>query len=57
MTWLWLAPWKGALHDSAQHTYGVLANGSERVMEYWKNENLTPIFYNLEQKPSRFSDA
>jgi hypothetical protein len=27
------------------------------VMEYWKNENPTPIFCNLEQKPSRFSDA
>jgi hypothetical protein len=27
------------------------------VMEYWKNENPTPIFCNLEQKPSRSSDA
>jgi hypothetical protein len=26
-------------------------------MEYWKNENPTPIFGNLEQRPSRFSDA
>jgi hypothetical protein len=27
------------------------------VMEYWKNENPTPIFCDLEQKPSGFSDA
>jgi hypothetical protein len=63
-TWLWFAPWKGALHDSA--LLNILmecwpparrAYGSERVMEYWKNENPTPIFCNLEQRPSRFSDA
>jgi len=47
-TWLWFAPWKGALYDSA------LLN---ILMEYWKNENLTPIFCNLEQRPSIFSDA
>jgi hypothetical protein len=27
------------------------------VMEYWKNGDPTPIFCNLEQRPSRFSDA
>jgi hypothetical protein len=27
------------------------------VMEYWKNENPTPIFCNFKQRPSRFSDA
>jgi hypothetical protein len=27
------------------------------VMEYWKNENLTPIFCNFIQKPSSSSDA
>jgi hypothetical protein len=27
------------------------------VMEYWKNENPTPIFCNYKQRPSRFSDA
>jgi hypothetical protein len=27
------------------------------VMEYWKNENPTPIFCNLKQRASRFSDA
>jgi hypothetical protein len=31
--------------------------GSERVMEYWKNENPTPIFCNFTQRSSRFSDA
>jgi hypothetical protein len=27
------------------------------VMEYWKNENPTPIFCNSKQRPSRSSDA
>jgi hypothetical protein len=26
------------------------------VMEYWKNENPTPIFCNFKQRLSRFSD-
>ena len=26
-------------------------------MEYWKNENPTPIFCNLKQRPSKLSDA
>ena len=26
-------------------------------MEYWKNENPTPIFCNFKQRPSKFSDA
>jgi hypothetical protein len=30
---------------------------SDGVMEYWKNENPTPIFCNFKQRPSRFSDA
>jgi hypothetical protein len=35
----------------------VLAYGSERVMEYWKNKNPTPIFCNFKYRLSRFSDA
>jgi hypothetical protein len=27
------------------------------VMEYWKNENPTPIFCNFKQSPSRISDV
>jgi hypothetical protein len=27
------------------------------VMEYWKNENPTPIFRNFKQRPSRFYNA
>jgi hypothetical protein len=27
------------------------------VMEYWKNENPTPIFCNFKQRTSRISDA
>jgi hypothetical protein len=27
------------------------------VMEYWKNENPTPIFCNFKQRKSRISDA
>jgi hypothetical protein len=27
------------------------------VMEYWKNENSTPIFCNFKWRPSSFSDA
>jgi hypothetical protein len=57
-------PLEGVRHDSAllcilmecwppaRRSYG-----SERVMEYWKNQNPTPIFCNLKQRPSRFSDA
>jgi hypothetical protein len=30
---------------------------SNLLMENWKNENPTPIFCNLEHKPSRFSEA
>jgi hypothetical protein len=30
---------------------------SVEVMEYWKNENPTPIFCNFIQRTSRISDA
>jgi hypothetical protein len=48
-----VAPGKGLYITPLCSTY----LWSVGVMEYWKNENPTPIFCNFEQRLSRFSDA